>query len=63
LAGLTLLASFVALRFWEMPKGMDRMMATNAFFEHLGLIGGLILAAILDVTAQEPSAHNSRKIS
>ena len=63
LAGFTLLASFVALRFWEMPEGMDRMMATNAFFEHLGLIGGLILAAILDVTAQEPSAHNSRKIS
>jgi uncharacterized membrane protein YphA (DoxX/SURF4 family) len=36
LAGFTLLATFIALRFWEMAPGMDRMMATNAFFEHLG---------------------------
>ncbi|GLS88464.1 hypothetical protein GCM10010873_34380 [Cypionkella aquatica] len=54
LAGFTLLATFVALRFWEMPAGMDRMMATNAFFEHLGLIGGFILIALMDVRAQSP---------
>lgn len=42
---------------------MDRMMATNAFFEHLGLIGGFILVAMMDVTATESSTHNSRKIS
>lgn len=48
LAGFTLIATFVALRFWEMPAGQERMMATNAFFEHLGLIGGFILVAIDD---------------
>lgn len=45
LAGFTLMATFVALRFWEMPPGHERMMATNAFFEHLGLIGGFLLVA------------------
>lgn len=48
LAGFTLAATFVALRFWEMPAGQPRMMATNAFFEHLGLIGGFILVALDD---------------
>jgi uncharacterized membrane protein YphA (DoxX/SURF4 family) len=48
LAGFTLAATFVALRFWEMPAGQGRMMATNAFFEHLGLIGGFLLVALDD---------------
>lgn len=42
----TLLAAVVANPFWAMT-GQDRFMATNAFFEHLGLIGGLILAAMV----------------
>jgi uncharacterized membrane protein YphA (DoxX/SURF4 family) len=50
LAVFTLLATFVALRFWEMPAGMERMMATNAFFEHLGLAGAFVLVAITDLT-------------
>ncbi|NKK55342.1 DoxX family membrane protein [Rhizobium leguminosarum bv. viciae] len=50
LAGFTLLATLIALRFWEMPFGMDRMMATNAFFEHLGLAGAFILVAAMDLT-------------
>ncbi len=49
LAGFTLMATFVALRFWEMPGGQERMMATNAFFEHLGLIGGFLLVAWHDL--------------
>lgn len=49
LAGFTLMATFVALRFWEMPAGQGRMMAMNAFFEHLGLIGGFILVALDDL--------------
>lgn len=49
LAGFTLMATFVALRFWEMPEGMDRMMATNAFFEHLGLVGAFIIVAWVDL--------------
>ncbi|WP_246685927.1 DoxX family protein [Mesorhizobium sp. B2-4-6] len=49
LAGFTLVATFIALRFWELPPGQDRMMATNAFFEHLGLIGGFLLVALDDL--------------
>jgi len=49
LSAFTLLATMVALRFWEMPPGMDRMMATNAFFEHLGLAGAFVLVARMDV--------------
>lgn len=43
----TLLAAFTANAFWVMPIGQERFMATNAFFEHLGLIGGLVLAALV----------------
>ena len=50
LAGFTLLATFIALRFWEMGPGMDRMMATNAFFEHLGLAGAFVFVATIDIT-------------
>jgi uncharacterized membrane protein YphA (DoxX/SURF4 family) len=50
LALFTLLATLVALRFWEMPAGMERMMATNAFFEHLGLAGAFVIVAIIDLT-------------
>ena len=49
LAGFTLLATFVALRFWEMPAGQERFAAANSFFEHLGLAGGFLLAAWLDL--------------
>jgi uncharacterized membrane protein YphA (DoxX/SURF4 family) len=52
LAGFTLMATFVALRFWEMPMGQERMMATNAFFEHLGLIGGFLLVAWHDLRSE-----------
>lgn len=48
LAGFTLLATAIALRYWELPVGHERVMATNSFFEHLGLAGGLLLAAWLD---------------
>ncbi|MFW8643374.1 DoxX family protein [Rhizobium beringeri] len=50
LAAFTLLATLIALRFWELPAGMDRMMATNAFFEHLGLAGAFIIVAAIDLT-------------
>ncbi len=49
LAGFTLLATLIALRFWEMAPGMDRMMATNAFFEHIGLAGAFIFVAAVDL--------------
>jgi uncharacterized membrane protein YphA (DoxX/SURF4 family) len=44
----TLLAAFKANAFWVLPAGHDRFMATNAFFEHVGLIGGFVLVALLD---------------
>ncbi len=49
LAAFTLFATFLALRFWELPAGAARFMAANAFFEHLGLVGGFLLVAWLDV--------------
>lgn len=45
LAAFTLAATFLALRFWEMPPGMERSMAMNGFFEHLGLVGAFVLVA------------------
>jgi len=49
LAGFTLMATFVALRFWQMPVGQERFMAANSFFEHLGLVGSFLLVAWLDL--------------
>jgi uncharacterized membrane protein YphA (DoxX/SURF4 family) len=48
LAGFTLMASFVANRFWDMVPP-DRIMAANAFFEHLGLVGAFLLIAWHDL--------------
>ncbi|MGJ3699383.1 DoxX family protein [Variovorax sp. AFSI2.2] len=48
LGGFTLLATFVALRFWDMPQP-ERFMAANSFFEHLGLVGGFLLVAWHDL--------------
>lgn len=56
LAIFTLLATFVALRFWEMPVGMERSMAMNAFFEHLGLCGAFVLVAARDLTSRRTVA-------
>lgn len=53
LAIFTLMATFIALRFWELPAGMDRAMAMNAFFEHLGLIGAFGLVALQDLAAHK----------
>ena len=49
LAVFTLLATGLALRFWELPPGQERFVAANAFFEHLGMVGGLLLIAALDL--------------
>ena len=48
LAGFTFFATFVANRFWEMAPP-ERFMATNSFFEHLGLVGGFLLVAWYDL--------------
>ena len=48
LAGFTLVATFVANRFWEMQLP-ERFMVENSFFEHFGLVGGFLLVAWLDL--------------
>jgi len=52
LAGFTLFATFVANRFWEMQPP-QRFMVENSFFEHLGLIGGFLLVAWLDLRKRQ----------
>ena len=52
LAAFTLMATFIALRFWELPAGQDRSMAMNAFFEHLGLAGAFVLVAAADIASR-----------
>lgn len=53
LAGFTLIAMLVANRFWELPMP-DRFMVENAFFEHLGLVGGFLLVAWQDLKRGRP---------
>ena len=43
---LTAVAMLVANNFWTMA-GQERFVATNSFFEHLGLIAGLVLVALI----------------
>ncbi len=49
LAAFTLAATFIALRFWVLPPGMERSMAMNGFFEHIGLVGAFVLVAWYDL--------------
>ena len=48
LAGFTLAATFMANRFWSAPPDAQFMLM-NAFFEHLGLVGGFLLVAWHDL--------------
>ncbi|WP_230482249.1 DoxX family protein [Sphingomonas sp. Leaf21] len=43
----TALAALTANAFWTMPPGPGRFAATNGFFEHIGLIGGFVLIAMI----------------
>lgn len=47
LALFTLMATFLANRFWDAPPDA-RFMLANSFFEHLGLVGGFLLVALQD---------------
>jgi uncharacterized membrane protein YphA (DoxX/SURF4 family) len=48
LAAFTLAATLLANRFWQ-ATGADRFMMENGFFEHLGLVGGFLLVAWMDL--------------
>ncbi|MBJ7311241.1 DoxX family protein [Rugamonas sp. CCM 8940] len=56
LALFTVMATLLANRFWEM-SGMERFMAANSFFEHLGLAGAFLLVAWHDLQAPAPAAR------
>jgi uncharacterized membrane protein YphA (DoxX/SURF4 family) len=55
---LTAVAMLTANSFWTM-EGHDRFMALNAFFEHLGLIAGLVLVSVLSLQAQGEKLHEA----
>ncbi len=46
LAGFTAVATVIGHPFWRM-SGMEQFHNRNAFLEHLGLVGGLLLVAAL----------------
>jgi uncharacterized membrane protein YphA (DoxX/SURF4 family) len=46
LAGFTILATLLAHPFWVF-EGTDRSRQTATFFEHVAIVGGLALAALL----------------
>jgi len=54
---LTIVAMLVANDFWN-QTGVARFMALNGFFEHLGLVGALVLATI----CSEPEDAAGRSI-
>jgi uncharacterized membrane protein YphA (DoxX/SURF4 family) len=56
---LTAVAMLTANSFWTMT-GHDRFMALNAFFEHLGLIAGLVLVSVMAMRTQSPHSQTVR---
>ena len=52
------MATFLALRYWQLPVGPERFGAANSFYEHLGLVGGLLLIAWVDLN-QAPEAPSA----
>ncbi|GEC57816.1 putative membrane protein YphA (DoxX/SURF4 family) [Bradyrhizobium japonicum] len=56
---LTFVAMITANAFWTMV-GHERFMAANAFFEHLGLISGLIIVSIVADRASSGSSRAAR---
>ncbi|PZV34948.1 DoxX family protein [Mesorhizobium kowhaii] len=55
LAAFTLAATWIALRFWELPPGLQQSMAMNAFFEHVGLAGAFVFVASNDLANRRTS--------
>jgi uncharacterized membrane protein YphA (DoxX/SURF4 family) len=45
LAAFTIVSTLIAFHFWSMPPGLERDLAANIFFEHLGLAGGFLLVS------------------
>ncbi|MEI2298584.1 DoxX family protein [Ensifer sp. MJa1] len=60
LAAFTLAATFLAFRFWELPPGMERAMAMNGFFEHIGLVGAFVLVAWYDLRERASAGRRAQ---
>jgi uncharacterized membrane protein YphA (DoxX/SURF4 family) len=58
---LTAVAMVTANNFWSLT-GHDRFMAWNAFFEHLGLIAGLVLVSVMAPRTQCPRSSPLQSI-
>lgn len=58
---LTAVAMLVADNFWAMT-GHDHFMALNGFFEHLGLIAGLVLVSVMAPRTQRPRSSPLQSI-
>lgn len=56
LAVFTAIATLIAHAFWTL-QGIERFMAFNSFFEHLGLIAGLVMAALIAEREQREAAR------
>ena len=56
---LTVVATYVANNFWTM-QGHARFIALNGFFEHIGLIAGFVMAALIAEHDQRQSASPPR---
>ena len=56
---LTAVAMLTANNFWTMT-GHDRFAALNAFFEHLGLIAGFVLVAVMSVRMPLPRSSTAQ---
>lgn len=51
----TLFATVIAHDFWNVTDAVAHFHALNTFLEHIGLIGGLFLAAALSTTQEQRS--------
>jgi uncharacterized membrane protein YphA (DoxX/SURF4 family) len=49
LAAFTVAATFIANAWWDLPPGPEQSMSMNGFFEHVGLAGGFVLVAWMDL--------------
>ncbi|MGX5735013.1 DoxX family protein [Bosea thiooxidans] len=52
LGGFTIVATLYAHAFWLKPEA-ERFLNRNIFFEHVSIVGGLALAAILSARGQQ----------
>jgi len=54
LAGFTVVATLLAHAFWT-KTGIEQARDLSTFFEHVGLVGGFLLASIFVARSEEPA--------